>query len=672
MISSTSGTEMDLFRNCFSKSKAALISFYLAFSVFILKVDCNSLRTLNESNVPKEHINGHEYLGNYYGTLENQEMNSNNNYLNKDLREQNKRNSTTLDRNGSTNETGKTLDNYNSTLDPSITSIFLDSFKFEYSFDVYQCLSEHKTLREYLQRISLVFYLSSKINKLGSEELKHSHNGLKIEHDETISKTLKINIDTGSGVFDENLNIIIYPGVFLNLIHRTNTAWIEHLSEIADLKLNSLDLAQIIGEYDDDPISRCICTFVFEAQLNLGLSKSSLTNCIEKTHEIALALKTNPNARFELTQTALNRPPSKLIIPKSMGRKKNVSSWKESIAEGREFSIDDMFDDAKRKLALTYNNGSEIIRQLNRELYRGHKTQDSSLEYTQIGGNISYFDSRNVGGKSCVYIPYDQGNCGGCYAFVVSASISISNCIQKSELPAPLSPQQIIDCSTNYGNLGCEGGFYSNGWSYLLEQNVPKNLICSWEEYPYIDAKGTCRGGICDGCLTITKYNVFTGLALNGDDGWDFVTTILPKVGSISVSINSNLPGLTSYSGGLYRAPKCTTFEELDHAVIIVGFGIDKKGEKYYVIQNSWGPSWGINGFMNVSANSCDMFWYPGIIRQSSPHSLPGHCAGNALLLAYPTDELDKELNSNASSSRVKKLDLKVQIILFLFVVICI
>ena len=44
-----------------------------------------------------------------------------------------------------------------------------------------------------------------------------------------------------------------------------------------------------------------------------------------------------------------------------------------------------------------------------------------------------------------------------------------------------MSPQQILDCSSNYGNEGCNGGLMDNSFSYLKSAKLE-----SWNAYPYI------------------------------------------------------------------------------------------------------------------------------------------------------------------------------------------
>ena len=53
------------------------------------------------------------------------------------------------------------------------------------------------------------------------------------------------------------------------------------------------------------------------------------------------------------------------------------------------------------------------------------------------------------------------------------------------------------------------------------------------------------------------------------------------------------------YKSGILDSDDCGL--ELDHAVTAVGFGSDD-GQDYYIVRNSWGPTWGENGYIKIAA----------------------------------------------------------------------
>ena len=81
-----------------------------------------------------------------------------------------------------------------------------------------------------------------------------------------------------------------------------------------------------------------------------------------------------------------------------------------------------------------------------------------------------------------------------------------------------------------------------------------------------------------------------------------------------------------SYTSGVYTGcpAYATAITQLNHAVLIVGY--DANGN--YIIKNSWGTNWGVNGFATISRDAdCGLSYGPREIRGS-----------NTQLQAAPTD----------------------------------
>jgi C1A family cysteine protease len=189
----------------------------------------------------------------------------------------------------------------------------------------------------------------------------------------------------------------------------------------------------------------------------------------------------------------------------------------------------------------------------------------------------------------------NQLSCGSCYAFAAAETTETAWAIHGNKLPS-LSPQQIVDCSTidPYDNAGCNGGNPNSTFQYIID-----NGLCSDKDYPY-----TAQQGNCNKCKAIASLKSFENVP---DE-----TTMLEKmrIGVLSIAIEADTQVFQFYSSGVFDDDSCGT--NLDHAVVLVGYGTDNNNKDYWILRNSWGQSWGESGYMRIvrNKNMCGLSQY--------------------------------------------------------------
>jgi cathepsin L len=193
-------------------------------------------------------------------------------------------------------------------------------------------------------------------------------------------------------------------------------------------------------------------------------------------------------------------------------------------------------------------------------------------------------DWRNKGAVTGVK---NQGGCGSCWAFSTTGSLEGQWFLKKGQLPS-LSEQQLVDCSKSYGNNGCGGGLMDYAFKYIKD-----NGIMSESDYPYTGQDGDCHFDKSKVVATVTGYNDIP----QGDE--NSLTDAISKVGPISVAIDATA-NLQNYAGGILDDDSCDSYS-LNHGVLAVGYGSEQAD--YYIVKNSWGSTWGDNGYLKMSRN---------------------------------------------------------------------
>jgi len=143
-----------------------------------------------------------------------------------------------------------------------------------------------------------------------------------------------------------------------------------------------------------------------------------------------------------------------------------------------------------------------------------------------------------------------------------------------------------VDCDTT--DQGCDGGDLPPAFAY-----VQQNGLESEADYPYQAQDGNCAYNAQDVVAKISGFQYATQ-SLNETQ----MQVALIANGPLSICVDAET--WQSYTGGIIESD-CGT--DLDHCVQIVGFDIDNTNTPYWIIRNSWGTDWGINGFVYVERN---------------------------------------------------------------------
>merc|ERR1719473_423665 len=186
--------------------------------------------------------------------------------------------------------------------------------------------------------------------------------------------------------------------------------------------------------------------------------------------------------------------------------------------------------------------------------------------------------------KGAVTPVKNQGQCGSCWAFSTTGSTEGANQIASGNLVS-LSEQQLVDCSRAEGNMGCNGGLMDNGFKY-----IEQNKLCTEEAYPYHASDGMCKASSCQGKVGVSGY---TDVPQDNEQALEQAVT----KGPVSIAIEADQTAFQFYKSGVFNKA-CGT--RLDHGVLIVGYG-QEAGEKYWIVKNSWGATWGGEGYIMMA-----------------------------------------------------------------------
>jgi hypothetical protein len=221
----------------------------------------------------------------------------------------------------------------------------------------------------------------------------------------------------------------------------------------------------------------------------------------------------------------------------------------------------------------------------------------------------THFDWRDKDGYNWMTPVEDQNPCRGCVAYAV---IGATEAVFKIASNDPswnldLSEQHLFSCG--------QGGICSAGWtftpafSYLENYGTPDAACYPKNSGPQVPCSGTCAD------WQSRAYKLSDAQYVSADP-YDIEQALMqygPLVAGFTVYSDFEPFFLFNPTGVYYHNPNFPSTGD-GHAVVIVGFD---SGQKYWILKNSWGTSWGDHGYF-------EMGWYEAGIENSVAYVVPG------------------------------------------------
>jgi len=182
-----------------------------------------------------------------------------------------------------------------------------------------------------------------------------------------------------------------------------------------------------------------------------------------------------------------------------------------------------------------------------------------------------------------------------------------STCINGGRCCA-FSEQEMADC-TRKGHFTCQTGGEMADAFWELAHNK-KGILSIGKSYPYTSGHSRTLGSCHSGRVEVNTG--IKGYAQVAEEDEQALKTAVFKRPCVASAVDASSWEFQLYLWGIFDASTCT--KEVNHAITLVGYGEDYHGPaiglgvkatgKHWLIKNSWGQNWGMNGYMMLARDA--------------------------------------------------------------------
>jgi len=199
----------------------------------------------------------------------------------------------------------------------------------------------------------------------------------------------------------------------------------------------------------------------------------------------------------------------------------------------------------------------------------------------------------------------DQGGCGSCWSFSTAGAVEGAWAAGGNDLVS-LSEQQLVSCDKK--DDACNGGLMDWAFEYILDNGITSEVI-----YPYVSGDGNVP--VCDETKVKQVVATISDYIDVEPKKEDTLENALNK-GPVAIGIEADEYAFQSYRSGVLTG-ECGS--SLDHGVLAAGYGHDSDSNlDYWIVKNSWGASWGMNGYIYLERHISSSSGQCGILLQPS------------------------------------------------------